>query len=86
MYRCVVKNKYGTETRYFQLNITMGKQLAVEVNTRLAIMYEYTWLHRIQGSNEGGAPLSTSFQTQQKDQNKARTRARARTGTRVRYY
>ena len=27
MYRCVVKNKYGSETRYFQLNITMGKLL-----------------------------------------------------------
>ncbi len=25
MYRCVAKNKYGSETRYFQLNITMGK-------------------------------------------------------------
>ena len=27
MYRCLVKNKYGSETRYFQLNVTMGKQL-----------------------------------------------------------
>lgn len=30
MYRCVVKNKYGSETRYFQLNVTMGKLLAFE--------------------------------------------------------
>ena len=35
MYRCVAKNKYGSETRYFQLNITMGKLLAL--NIRLAL-------------------------------------------------
>lgn len=29
MYTCVVKNKHGSETRYFKLNVTVGKYMII---------------------------------------------------------